>query len=137
MYRSRMPAVDVCLIGAKGGYLKLKAFLQHDNYTEMRTDCVGVREKRLHIFGARVGRNIVILRSQTAHHVAHATPCEVRDMPLFTQSRRDLTRGFFHGGKFHITTVAASLWKSGHAPNLRFRPRLRRLCFSAFQTNER
>src|SRR5262245_42917648 len=97
MHRAWVPAVDISVIGAKGGYLKLKAVLQHDDYAEMRTDRVRAWEKRLHSFRAGVSGDIVILSCQTLHHVAHATPCEVRDVPLLTQARRDFTRGLFHG----------------------------------------
>jgi hypothetical protein len=79
-----MPAVDISVIGTKGGYLKLQAVIQHDNHTEMRTDRVRAREKRLHSFRARVSSDVVILRCQTAHHVAHATAREVSDVPLLT-----------------------------------------------------
>src|SRR5215216_1533580 len=103
MHRTWVPAVDIGVIGAKRGYLKLQAVLQHDNYTEMRTDRVRAREKRLHSFRARVGSDVVILRCQTAHHVAHTTACEVCDVPLLTQARRDLTRARFHGRRFHRT----------------------------------
>ena len=99
MHRAWVPAVDISVIGAKGGYLKLKAVLQHDDYTEMRTDRVRAREKRLHSFRARVSGDVVILRCQTSHHVAHATACEVRDVPLLTQARRDFTRGLFPWAK--------------------------------------
>src|SRR4029434_6998011 len=107
--RAWVPTVDIGVIGSKGGYLKLKAAFQHDNYTEMRTDRVRAREKRPHSFRARVGGDVVILRRQTAHHIAHATACEVRDVPLLTQARRDFARALFHGRRFHTTTVAASL----------------------------
>ena len=109
MHRAWVPAVDVSVIGAKGGYLKLKAVFQHDDYTEMRTDRVRAREKRLHGFRARVSSDVVILGCQTAHHVAHATACEVRGVPLLSQTRRHFTRALFHGRRVHTTTVAASL----------------------------
>src|SRR5207247_4271286 len=111
------PAVDISVIGAKAGYLKLKAIFQHDNNAEMRTDRVRAREKGLHSFRARVGGDVVILRCQTAHHVAHATACEVCDVPLLAQASRDFTRGLFHGQRFHMTIVTASLWKSGSLPD--------------------
>ena len=101
MHRAWVPAVDVSVIGAKGGYLKLKAVLQHDDYTKMRTDRVRARKKRLHDFRACVGSDVVVLRCQTSNHVAHATTCEVRDIPLLPQVRRDFTRGRFHGRKVH------------------------------------
>src|SRR4029078_6367274 len=101
MHRAWVPAVDISVIGAKGGYLKLQAVLQHDNYAEVRTDRVRAREKRLHSFRARVGGDVVILWCQTAHHVAHATACEVRDVPLLTQARHDFARALFHGRRFH------------------------------------
>src|SRR5204863_7460627 len=69
----------------------------------MRTGRVRAREKRLHSFRARVGGDVVILRCQTAHHVAYATPCEVRDVSLLTQARRDFARALFHGRRFHRT----------------------------------
>src|SRR5262245_61365273 len=97
MNRAWVPSIDVSVIGAKGGHFKLKAVLQHNDYTEMRTDRIRAREERLHIFRTRVSSDVVILRCQTAHHVAHATACEVRDVPLFTEARRDLTCGLFHG----------------------------------------
>src|SRR5437764_751549 len=103
MHRAWMPAVDVSVIGAKRGHLKLKAVLQHDNHTEMRTDRVCARKKRLHCFRARVSGDIVILRCQTADHVAYATACEVRDVPPLTQARRDFARGLFHGRWVHWT----------------------------------
>src|SRR6266699_2522707 len=108
MHRAWVPTVDISVIGAKGGYVKLQAVLQHDNYAEMRTDRVRAREKRLHSFRARVGSDVVILRCQTAHHVAHATACEVRDVPLLTQACRDFARALFHGRRFHMTIVTAS-----------------------------
>src|SRR5205814_974893 len=52
-----------------------------------------------------------------AHHVAHATACEVRDVPLLTQARGDFARALFHGRRFHMTIVTASLWKSGSLPD--------------------
>src|SRR5262245_66192630 len=104
MHRRGVSTVDVSVIGAKGGDLKLKAILQHDNYTEMRTDRVRAREKGLDSFRARVGSDVVILRYQTAHHVAYATACEVRDVPLLTQARRDFMCALFHKRRFHITT---------------------------------
>src|SRR5215472_12730488 len=116
MHRARVSAVDISVIRAKGGHLKLESVLQHDDYTEMRTDRVRAREQRLHSFRARVSGDVVILRYQTSHHVAHATACEVRDVPVLTQARRDLTRRLFHGRRFHTTTVAVSLWKSGDLP---------------------
>src|SRR6266853_577146 len=115
MHRAWVPAVDVSIIGAKSGYLKLQAVLQHDNYAEMRTHRVRAREKRLHSFRARVGGDVVILRCQTAHHVAHATPCEVRNVPLLTQARHDFARAVFHGQWFHMTTVTASLCEAQSA----------------------
>ena len=106
MHRAWVPAVDVSVIGAKGGYLELKAVLQHDDYAEMRTDRVRSREKRLHRFRARVSSDVVILRCQTAHHVAHATACEVRDVPLLTQAAPRLCAPLcFHGRRFHRTMV--------------------------------
>ena len=103
MHRAWVPAVDVSVIGAEGGHLKLKAVFQHDDYTEMRTDRVRAREKRLHGFRARISGDVVILRCQTSDHVAHATACEVRDVPLLPQVRRDFTRALFHGRKVHRT----------------------------------
>src|SRR6266436_9005930 len=131
MHRAWVPAVDVSIIGAKSGYLKLQAVLQHDNYAEMRTNRVRAREKRLHSFRARVGGDVVILRCQTAHHVAHATACEVRDVPLLTQACRDFARALFHGRKFHTITVAASLCEAQSGQSSAFTQR-----FSASQTSE-
>src|SRR5207247_10262631 len=78
MHRAWVPAVDVRLIGTKGGHLKLKAVLEHDDHAKMCTDCVRAREKRLHSFRARVSGDIVILWDQTAHHVATAAACNGR-----------------------------------------------------------
>src|ERR1700751_4076720 len=101
MHRARVSTVDISVIRAKGGHLKLEPLLQHDDYTEMRTDRVCAREERLHSFRARISGDVVILRSQTSHHVAHATACEVRGVSLLTQARRDFTRRLFHGRSFH------------------------------------
>ena len=38
MHRAGVPAVDVSVIGAKGGHLELKTVLQHDDHAEMRAD---------------------------------------------------------------------------------------------------
>src|SRR4029077_3376372 len=119
MHRCWVPAVDVGVIGAKGGYLKLKVVLQYDDYAKMRTDRVRAREKRLHSFRARVSGDVVILRCQTAHHVAHATACEIRDVSLLTQARRDFARGLFHRRGFHTITVAASLCEAQSACRFR------------------
>src|SRR5215470_14079708 len=100
MHRAWMSTVDVSVIGAEGGDLKLKAVFQDNDHTEMRTYRVGAREKGLHSFRARVGSDVVILRHQTAHHVAYATAREVRDVPLLTQARCDFTRALFHGRRF-------------------------------------
>ena len=38
MHRAWVPTVDVSVVGAKGGHLKLKAVFQHDDYAEMCAD---------------------------------------------------------------------------------------------------
>src|SRR5207244_884917 len=113
MHRTRVPAIDVSLIGTKRGHLELETVLEYNDHTEMRTDRVRSREKRLHIFRTRVGRDVVILWCQTAHHVTHATTCEVRNVPTVTQPLRDLARGLLHWRRVHTLTVAALVWKSG------------------------
>src|SRR5436309_14318942 len=75
----------------------------------MRADRVRSGKKRLHIFRTRVGRDVVILWCQTAHHVTHATTCEVRNVSTVTQSLLDLARGLLHWRKVHTVTVAVSL----------------------------
>src|SRR5205807_2255623 len=89
MHRTRVPAIGVSLIGTKRGHLELETVLEYNDHTEMRTDRVRSREKRLHIFRASVGGDVVILWCQTAHHVAHATTCEVRNVSPLTQPLRD------------------------------------------------
>src|SRR5262245_56197808 len=118
MHRAWMSPVNISVIGAEGRHLELKAVLQDDNYPKMRTDRVRARKKRLHSFRARVSSDVIILRRQSTHHVAYATACEVRDVPLLTQSRRYFPCGVFHGRSFHRTTITASPWKSGSLPNV-------------------
>src|SRR5262249_46269527 len=109
MHRARVPAVDVSLIGTKCGHFELEIVLEYDDHAKMRTDCVRSGKKGLHIFRTRVGRNVVILWCQTAHHVAHAPTREVRNVSTVTQPRRDLARGLLHWRGVHALTVAVSL----------------------------
>src|SRR5262249_22608321 len=109
MHRARVPAVDVSLIGTKGRYFKLETVLEYNDHAEMRTDGVRSGEKRLHIFRASVGGDVVIFWCQTADHVTHAATCEVRNVSPITQALRDLARNLFHWRRFHTLTVVASL----------------------------
>src|SRR5215471_13428183 len=109
MHSAGVPAIDVGLIGTKCGHFELETLLEYNNHTEVRADRVRSREKRLHIFRTRVGGDVVILWCQTAHHVTHATTCEVRNVSTVTQPLRDLARGLLHWRRVHTLTVAASL----------------------------
>src|SRR5881398_3740950 len=96
-----MPSIDVSLIGPKSCHLKLEIILQDNDHPKMRTDRIGSLKKFLYHFGPRVGGDVVVFWRQTAHHVAHA--------------RSDFARSFFHRGRFHPGTVAASLHKAQRA----------------------
>src|SRR6266702_6562497 len=109
MPRTRVPAIDVSLIGPKGGNFELETVLKYNDHTEMRADRVRSGKKGPHVFRTRVGRDVVILWCQTAHHVTHATTCEVRNVSTVTQNLRDLARGLLHWRRVHTLTVAASL----------------------------
>src|SRR5262245_4976087 len=109
MHCGWVPAVDICVIGAKRRDLKLKALFQHDNHTKMRTDRVRARKKCLHGLRPRVSGDVVILWSQTSHHVAHAAAREVRYVPLLAQARRDFSRGLFHRRRFETRLRPRSL----------------------------
>src|SRR4030095_9184334 len=102
-----MPSVDVSLIGPKRRHLKLEIVFQYDDDAKMRTDRIGSRKKSLHHFRSRVGGDVVVLRRQTADHVAHTTTGEIRDVPILAQACSDFARRFFHRGRFHPGTVAA------------------------------
>src|SRR2546430_14942083 len=117
MHRTRVPAIDVSLIGTKRGHFKLETVLEYNDHTEMRADRVRSEKKGLHIFRTRVGRDVVILWCQTAHHVTHATTCEVRNVSTVTQNLRDLARGLLHWRRVHTLTVAALLRKSVCLPD--------------------
>src|SRR2546423_15593022 len=112
MHRARVPAVDVSLVGTKRRDLKLEIVLEYNDHPEVRADCVRSGEKRLHVFRAGVGGDVVILWYQTAHQVAHAATCEVRNVSAITQALHDLARGFFHWRSLHTLTVAAWLSKA-------------------------
>ena len=96
-----MPPVDIAFIRAKSGNLELKAVFQHDDDAKVRANRVRVREKLLHGFGPRTGSDVVILRRQTAHHVAHTTASEVRDIIVLAQTRGNFARRLFHRRWFH------------------------------------
>ena len=100
MHRAGVSAVDVSVIGTERGHLELKTVLQDHDHAEMRADCVRSRKERLHRFGSRIGGDVVILRCQPAHHVAHTTASEVRDVALLTQLRRDFARRLFPWTRF-------------------------------------
>src|ERR1043166_6238367 len=109
MHRRWMPAVDVGVIGAKSCDLELKIVFQDNNYAEVRADRVCARKKFLHRFRRLVRRDVVVFWCQPANHVTHATPGEIADVTCVAQTRRHLTRSFFHRRWFHANTVAASL----------------------------
>src|SRR5690348_10746608 len=109
MHRARVPAVDVSLIGTKCGHFKLETVLEYNDHTEMRADRVRSGKKGPHIFGTRVGRDVVILWCQPPHHVTHATTCEVRNVSTVTQPLRDLARCLLHWRRVHTLTVLPSL----------------------------
>src|SRR6266487_1433342 len=100
---SWVPSVDVSLIGPKSCHLKLEIVFQNNDDPKVRTDRIGSRKKSLHHFGARVGRDVVILWRQSAHHVTHTTTGEVRDVTILAQARSDLAGRFFHRRRFHRT----------------------------------
>src|SRR5215469_4932072 len=108
MHRARVPAVDVSLIGTKRGDFKLETVFEYNDHAKMRADRVCPGEKRLHIFRAGVCCDVIIFWCQSAHQVAYAATCEVRNMPLLTQPRCDFARGRFHWRRVHSLTVAAS-----------------------------
>src|SRR5207247_2414427 len=109
MDRAGMPSAYVSVIGTKGRHLKLKTVLQHEDHPKMGADGERAWKKRLHGFRSRVGRNVVILRDQTAHHVTYAAAGEVRDMAALAQTRGNFACDPFHRRGFHSVTVAASL----------------------------
>src|SRR6266513_3970261 len=108
-------SVDVSLVGPKCGHLELELVFQHDDHSKMRADRIGSRKKFLYHFGARVGSDVVVFWRQTAYHVPHTTTGEVRDVTILAQARSDFARSFFHRGRFHPGTVAASLHKAQRA----------------------
>src|SRR5204862_2907245 len=110
-----MPSIDVSLIGPKSCHLKLEIIFQDNDHPKMRTDRIGSLKKFLYHFGPRVGGDVVVFWRQTAHHVAHATTGEIRDVTILAQARSDFARSFFHRRRFHLATVAASLHKAQRA----------------------
>src|SRR5207248_6589393 len=112
---SWMPSIDISLIGPKSCHLELEIVFQNDDHAKMRTDGIRSLEKFLDHFGTRVGGDVVVFWRQTAHHVAHATTGEIRDVTILAQARSDFARSFFHRGRFHPGTVAASLHKAQRA----------------------
>src|SRR5437763_405932 len=97
-----MPSIDVSLIGPKSCHLKLEIIFQDNDHPKMRTDRIGSLKKFLYHFGPRVGGDVVVFWRQTAHHVAHATTGEIRDVTTLAQARSDFARSFFHRRKFHL-----------------------------------
>ena len=110
-----MSAVHIRLIRAKGRNFELKIVLQYDNHAETRTYRVRTRENVLHLFRSRVSDDVIILRSQIAHHIAHTAAREIRDVPSPPQAHSDFTRSLFHRRWFHRFTVAASLCEAQRA----------------------
>src|SRR2546423_9016598 len=94
---SWVPSVDVSLIRPKSCHLKLEIVFQNNDDAKVRADRIGSWIKSLHDFGARIGRDVVILWRQAANHVAHTTTGEVRDVTILAQARSDPARRFFHG----------------------------------------
>src|SRR4029453_3637034 len=111
-----MPSVDVSLIGPKRRHLKLEIVFQYDDDAKMRTEPIGSRKKSLPHFRARGGGDVVVLRRQTADHVAHTTTGEVRDVPILAQACSDFARRFFQPGRFHPGTGAAWLREAQPLP---------------------
>ena len=81
MHFRRPPAVHVGAVGAERCDLELQFVLQHHDDTEMGADGVSAREKLLHLFRPRVGRDVDILGRDAAKEIAHRTACIIGDVP--------------------------------------------------------
>ena len=112
---ARPPAVEIGVIGAKGGDFELEPVLDHHDDAEMRADRVGARKSLLHYLRGGVCGNVEIFRRFAADDVADTAAGEVGDVAAIAQTGRDFARGLFHGRCFHPSSVAASLCEAQRA----------------------
>ena len=84
-HRRGTASVDVFRVGAKGRDFESVAVDHHDDHAELRADGDRVVEQFLHDLGTRVGGDIVILRLDAEHAVAHTSAGEVGDEAVLAQ----------------------------------------------------
>src|SRR5678815_1480874 len=129
-----MSPIDVEAVGAKRSDMKFAVAMSDNDYTEMRTDGDGSWKKRFHLFGSRVGGDIIIVRLFTADHVTDASTRVERGEAGVLQTLNHLTGGVFErsrhirggnlrrpGAARHAKTISAS---GGELLRRRFRRRL-------------
>ncbi len=64
-------SIDIEAIRAKGGDLKFGTRFEHADNSKLRAHGDGAREKRLHLFGPRVGGDVIVMWFDPTQHVAH------------------------------------------------------------------
>ena len=96
-------SVEVLAVVAKGRDLEFAAAVEDHDDAEVRADGDRAAEKRLHLLGARVGGDVVVVRRHAHEPVAHAAAGVERGMPGVVQSLHDAASGDFegvgHGGR--------------------------------------
>ena len=87
--------IHVCAVASKSGDLKVVSVFVDDDDAEMRADGVGAREERLHLLGACIGGDVVVMRFEAEEHVAHASTGIERAVAGLAEAADERTCGGF------------------------------------------
>src|SRR5947207_12555963 len=103
MHGARPSAIDVSIIGTKGGHFELEAVFHNEDHPKMRANRIGVWKNFLHNFRLGIGGDIEIFWGFAADDVAHAASGEIRNMAALAQTGGNFPRRLFHRrSSFHL-----------------------------------